>query len=136
MRGKIAGSDSVHDVHAAWVLNREYVEIHETSREKDADGKPRYEAIVYVSWDPDKRQFACLWMDTTAVSSFSPVGIGRLGPDGRSILFVFGSRDDGIETTFRHDPRRGAWSWSIDNLTHGKGTAFARLTLTKKSQAR
>lgn len=131
MKGKIGKQETTHDVVAGWVLNEEYVQIHETSREKDAKGKQIYEAIVYVSWDPAKKQFACMWLDTTAVSSFTPVGIGQLGQDGKHIVFHFDQGSDGIETTFAYDDKKNAWTWNIDNVEGDRKSPFARLSLTK-----
>jgi hypothetical protein len=131
LRGKIGKRETTHDVDAAWVLNKEYVQIHEVSREKDAKGRPQYDAIVYVSWDGKAGHYACLWLDTTAVSSFSPVGIGQLADPNR-IVFEFGDRNDGIETTFAFDGARKSWRWEIDNLEKGKRSTFARLVLTRR----
>jgi hypothetical protein len=131
LQGKIGKTETTHDIVATWVLNEEYVQIHETSREKDSDGKPQYEAIIYVSWDPKKDQFACMWLDTTDVSSFTPAGIGHLGPDGKQIQFLFGDKDDGIETTFAFDEPKNSWSWNIDNLQKGKKSPFAQLVLKR-----
>ena len=52
LRGTIAKAQTTHDVDAQWVLDKEYIQIHEVSREKDASGKPAYEAIIHVVWDP------------------------------------------------------------------------------------
>ncbi len=131
MRGKIGKKETTHDVTAAWVLNKNYIQIHEISREKDDKGRPQYDAIVYVSWDPIKKQFACLWLDTTVTSSFTPIGIGQLSSDGKQVEFQFGDREDGIDTTFAFDAAKHAWAWNIDNLQRGKSLPFARLVLTK-----
>src|SRR5205807_106717 len=62
LRGTIGKKTITHDVNAKWVLNEEYVEIHELSREKNKKGKPQYEAIVLVGWDPKKQEYASLWL--------------------------------------------------------------------------
>lgn len=131
MRGTIAKKETTHDFVAKWVLEKEYVQIHETSREKDAQGKPLYEAIIYLSWDTNKNQFACMWLDTTAVSSFTPVGIGHLGKDGKHIVFHFDQGNEGIETTFAYDEKGKSWTLNIDNVEPNKKSVFARLSLTK-----
>ncbi len=132
LKGTIGKRTTTHDVTAKWVLNEEYVEIHETSREKDTKGKARYEAIVYVVWDRKGGQFDCLWLDTTGVSTFAPSGIGHGKQDANRILFRFGDRNDGIETTFSYDGKHDSWAWNIDNLDHNKVSPFARLVLTKQ----
>lgn len=42
LRGTIAKKPTVHDVDAAWVAQHRYLQIHEVSREKNADGQPQY----------------------------------------------------------------------------------------------
>ena len=46
LQGTIAGKQTTHNVQADWVLKREYLRLHEVSREKDAKGDPAYEAMV------------------------------------------------------------------------------------------
>lgn len=133
LRGTIAKEQTTHDVDAQWVLDKEYVQIHEVSREKDAVGKPKYEAIIHVVWDPKVGEYACLWLDTTGVATFPEAGVGRAKPTGDAIRFRFTDPTGGINTTFAYDRAKDAWSWSIDNDDNkGKITPFARLTLTRK----
>ncbi len=51
LQGTIAGRETTHDVDAEWVLGHEYVRLHETSREKKAQGQAAYEAIIFIEWD-------------------------------------------------------------------------------------
>src|SRR6266568_5078473 len=48
LQGTIAGHETTHDIESEWVLNHEYLRIHEASREKNAQGQPAYEAIVFI----------------------------------------------------------------------------------------
>lgn len=132
LRGTIARQQTTHDIDAQWVLEKEYIQIHEVSREKDASGKPQYEAIVYVVWDPKVGEYACLWLDTTGLSTFSQAGVGRAKPAGDSIAFRFTDPTGGVNTTFAYDRAKDAWSWSIDNDVNGRITPFARVTLTRR----
>jgi len=45
MIGTLGSKQTIHDADARWVLNREYVEFHEVSRDRRADGTPAYAAI-------------------------------------------------------------------------------------------
>jgi len=132
LRGTIGKRTITHDVNAKWVLNEEYVEIHEVSREKNKMGKPQYEAIVLVGWDAKKKEYDSQWLDTTAYAAFPPEAVGHAKPGGDNIEFYFGTPDDGIHTTFGFDRKRNGWSWNIDNLIKEKETPFARLRLTKR----
>jgi hypothetical protein len=132
MRGTISGKPTTHDVDAQWVLDKEYVQIHEISREKKPDGKPQYEAIIYVVWNHHSQEYACVWMDTTDVASFPPEGVGHAEPAGDRMTFLFKDSDGGIHTTFTYDHAKDGWTWDIDNEAKGTLTPFARLTLTRQ----
>jgi hypothetical protein len=132
MRGTISGQQTTHDIEAQWVLDKEYIQIHEVSREKKPDGKAQYEAIIYVVWEPKAGEFACLWMDTTAIANFPPEGVGHAPPSGDRIAFIFQDPDGGIHTTFAYDRAKNAWTWTIDNESNGKLTPFAQLALTRE----
>ena len=74
LRGEIAGKQTIHDVTSEWVLGHQYLRLHEVSREKSAKGRPAYEAMVFIGWDHSTQEYACLWLDATATSSFSSDG--------------------------------------------------------------
>ena len=66
LEGTIDGKSTTHDIVAKWVLNGQYVQLHEVSRELDAQGRPAYEAIVYLTWEPSRGEYSCLWLDSTS----------------------------------------------------------------------
>ena len=79
----------------------EYLELHETSRDKDAQGGPAYEAEILVSWDPKLNQYACLWLDSFERGALTSPVTCRANPSGITIPFVFTiSPADSIHTTF------------------------------------
>jgi len=41
----------------SWVLNHQYVQLHEVSREKNTGGSPQYEAVVLIGLDAAKNQY-------------------------------------------------------------------------------
>ena len=59
LRGTIARPTTTHDVTFTWMLGREYVQMHEVSRECAANGTPAYEAVVlfarYRAWGSGRR---------------------------------------------------------------------------------
>lgn len=130
LQGMIAAKQTTHDVQASWVLNHEYLELHEISREKNASGGAAYEAIVYMSWDVKAQQYTCLWLDSTSGGGLSAEGIARANPVGDSIPFIFTiSPADQIHTTFSYDKTNDTWQWLIDNLEDGQIHHFANVTL-------
>jgi len=132
LRGTIAGKQTTHDVQAAWVLHHEYMQLRETSREKNVNGSPAYEAMVYIGWDAKARQYTCLWLDSTSGEGLSSEVIGRANPAGDSIPFIFTlSASDQIHTTLRYDEAADTWQWLIDNAVNGRTKRFADVRLNR-----
>lgn len=134
MTGTISKARVAHDVDVDWVLNRQYIRIHEVSREKDARGNAAYEAWIYLVWDATSGEYAVMWLDNTAATNFSADGVGHAKPDGDRIPIVFkDAAGSGIRTTFAYDRAHDTWSWAIDNVAvSGASSPFARLTLARK----
>src|SRR5438477_8888405 len=129
MQGTIGGKETSHDVDADWVLNDGYVRLHEVSREKDPNGLPAYEAIVFISWDERSHEYLCLWLDSTSNSGLSNGVIGRARPDTDKIPFLFKIKtNETFHTTFLYDKNSDSWQWIIDDETDGKIRPFARVT--------
>jgi hypothetical protein len=132
LEGTIAGKPTTHDVEAHWVLRREYLQVHEVSREKEASGEPAYEAIVLVSWEPKTNQYTCLWLDSTAGGALSSQTTCRATSAGDSIPFLFTlSPSERIQTTFTYRKAADTWQWLIDDEANGKTDRFADVTLTR-----
>ncbi len=105
LRGTIARQQTVHDVDFEWLLGREYVQMHEVSRERAPNGSPAYEAVVLFGRDPRTGAYACVWMDNTAAAAFPPEGTGRGTVTGDSISFLFQyTPTTSFHTTFRLRP--------------------------------
>jgi hypothetical protein len=133
LRGTIARQQTVHDVNFKWLLGREYVEMHEVSRERAPNGTPAYEAVVLFGRDPATGAYACIWMDNTAAAAFPPAGTGRGYVAGDSVSFLFPySATTSFHTTFLYDASKDSWQWHMDNDSSGVRRPFARATLTRQ----
>lgn len=135
MTGTIGQDEVTHDVDVDWVLKRQYIRIHEVSREKDAQGERAYEAIIYLVWDEENREYAMMWLDNTAPTNFAEEGVGHAKLNGNRLPFVWESEGGGgIRNTFQYWPEKDMWSWSIDNVAKdGTVSSFAKLELKRKS---
>lgn len=132
LKGTLGGKQSTHDIHADWILNHEYLRLHEVSREKKANGDPAYEAIVLISWEPKTQEYTCLWLDNTAGGGLS-VPVARAKREEHAIPFVWVfSPIHSLHTTFTYDNRSDTWNWTIDDVTDGKPDRFANVTLTRR----
>ena len=133
LQGRIGKKETTHDVKAEWVLNHEYVRLHEVSREKNEKGAPAYEAIIFVEWNPKTSEYLCLWLDSTEGGGLSAEGIAHGKPEADRIPFLFkGSGDESTKNTFIYDKSSGTWQWIIDNISGSKSERFADVRLTKK----
>jgi hypothetical protein len=133
LRGDIAGKPVTHSVKVQWVLAHEYIQIRETSQSKTATGAPDYDAIVYIGWDRDLKQYACLWLDSTDGNGL--VGIlAHAKPDTQKLAFLFPDKngEPSIQTTFAYDRVAKIWHWTIDNIDKGQLLPFAKLKLTRQ----
>jgi hypothetical protein len=132
LQGTIAGGETTHDVVAEWVLGHEYVRIHEVSREKGADGRPAYEAIVFIGWDAPNHRYACLWLDSTGGGGLSATAIGQGSRSADEIAFLFKGGDGSpFHTTFAYGRDADTWQWIMDGEADGKLEPFARVKLTR-----
>jgi hypothetical protein len=137
LRGTIAHRVTTHDVTFEWMLGREYIQMHEVSRERATNGGPAYEAIVLFGRDPRSGEYGCLWLDNTGATAFDPQGIGRGAVTGDSIPFLFTySASDRFHTTFVYDRTADSWRWHMDNDSAGVRRPFARVVLTRARGAR
>ena len=131
MRGTLGGKAVVHDVTAKWVLNNEYVELREVSREKNPKGAPQYEAILYFVRDTVTHEVLVLWLDNTGPSTFAPLGRGAAAGDSIPFLWTLGATDK-IHNTLVYRRATDTWEERIDN-EDAKGTkAFGRMTLSRR----
>ncbi len=132
LQGTIAGQETAHDVVVEWVLGHQYVQLREVSREKDGEGNPAYEAIVYIGWDQPSAGYACLWLDNTGGGGLVGQAIGHGKRSGDEIPFLFRGGDGSLfHTTFAYDRAGDTWRWLMDGEEAGKLEPFARVTLTR-----
>ena len=102
LEGMLAGKQAAHDVVATSVLNGQYVQLHELSRDRDAKGRPVYEAFVYLTWEPVRGEYSCQWLDSTGNTGLSNGVTCRAKPSGDDIRLLFKYPDG---TTFHNHLR-------------------------------
>jgi len=133
LAGTITGESTTHDVKVEWVLNHQWVRIHETSREKTPSGEPQYEASVYIGWHGERKEYVVHWIDVFG-GAFADVGYAKR--EGDSLPFVFQDDDGTFHTTFSFDRATVTWKWAMDSVSKGQsmdqGKPFARLTMTRR----
>jgi len=127
--GTIAKAATTHDVKAEWVLQNHYLRLTEISREKDAAGKPQYEAEVLLAFDPAKQHFVCVWFDNTVIAGTADGGSAVR--EGDSLPFVFKSPAGDFFNTMTYDAKADSWHWAMAGEVNGERKPFAELTLKR-----
>jgi len=132
LRGTIAGKQTTHDVDAEWVVQHHYVRISEVSREKDAKGQPKYEAMVLVGWSDTAKAYTCVWQDVFGGASIETIGVAE--PSENKLPFVFKNEKGEVSfhNDFVYDPAAKAWEWRMDNIDKGVAKPFGRVNLTRE----
>jgi len=133
LQGTIEGKETTHDITTDWVLDHQYIQIKEVSRELNVKGKPEYEAIVFISRDQALDQYSCLWLDNTGNSGLNAKSVGHAKASGDNIEFLFKGNDSStFHTTFAYDRSSDSWQWIMDVEENGKLQSFASVKLTRK----
>jgi hypothetical protein len=129
LTGTIRHTPTTHDVKGAWVLNHQFVQLHEVSREKNTGtNTPLYEAIVLIGLDAKTNKYLIHWMDVYG-GGFSLVG--RADRRSAEIPMVFDNADGHFFTTLTYDAGLDRWTWAMDNEEKGQRTEFGRLSMAR-----
>ena len=133
LEGPVMGHPGHHDVDAEWVLNHQFLRIHEkTATGAPADEHP-YEATWFVGYDPVSERYVLHLMDVFGARFSETLGYGTRA--GNAINFVFEYPDGPFHTTFRWFPETNSWQWLMEQKNkEGKWTQFADLKLTRAAQ--
>lgn len=126
------GRDAHHTLQAEWVLNHQFLRMHEqTSAAAPKDEHP-YEAIWFLGYDAVSERYVLNLMDVFGTRFSETLGYGVR--DGNKIRFVFEYPDGPFHTTYIWNPDSGIWEWLMEQKrSDGKWSSFADLTLVKAS---
>jgi hypothetical protein len=131
LTGVIDGQKTTHDIAAEWILQNTYIRLTEVSREKDASGKPQYEAEVLIAYDAAKKRYVCFWYDITGIAP-PDAGGGVAERVGDTLPFLFTIGGAPFHTSFAYQSASDSWIWAMDGEEKGKLVPFARVVLTRK----
>lgn len=133
LTGKVMGRDASHTVEAEWVLNHQFLRIHEKDRNPAATGAVAYEAIVMVGYDNASERYVAHWTDVYGGRFSETLGYGTR--NGNDIRFVFEYPDGPFHTTFRWLPDSHRWTWLMETKNKsGQWTEFATLDLAPSAK--
>jgi hypothetical protein len=130
LQGQIMGRDAHHDVEAEWVLNHQFLRIHEKMDAGAPGSEKRYEAIWFLGYDPVSERYVLHLLDMFGGRFSETLGYGVR--DGNAVRFVFEYPDSPFHTVFQWSQEKDTWQWLMTQQNKdGKWATFADLNLTR-----
>jgi Protein of unknown function (DUF1579) len=131
--GTIRGHTVEQSVEAQWVLNHQFLQIHEKGVPDSKSAGPPYEAMVMIGYDHASERYVAHWTDIYGGRFSETLGYGARSGD--QIEFVFEYPDGPFHTTFRWLPEKQQWQWLM-RMKDGRGqwVEFANLVLTREPE--
>jgi hypothetical protein len=128
--GTIGRQNVSHTVEASWVLNHQFLQIHEQAMPAPGDKAPAYEAIVMIGYDNASERYVAHWNDIYGGRFSETLGYGT--KSGDQIEFVFEYPDGPFHTTFRWLAEKNQWQWRMRTKNQaGQWVDFANFTLAR-----
>ena len=128
--GQVMGREAHHDVQAEWVLNHQFLRIHEKTAATAPSEERTYEATWFLGYDPVSERYVLHLFDVFGARFSETLGYGIR--EGDAIRFVFEYPDGPFHTTFRWSREKNSWQWLMEQKNKdGKWTNFADLKLTR-----
>lgn len=129
LKGNIAGHPGDAELEAVWVLNHQFLKLHEKGVTAIA-GRPLYEAEVYIGYDNTSERYVAHWIDIYGGRFSETLGFGTRS--GNSIKFVFEYPDGPFHNTFSWNPDARNWRFLLEQKNDaGKWGVFSDRTSVK-----
>jgi hypothetical protein len=130
LQGPVMGHPGHHDVEAEWVLDHQFLRIHEKTSADAPSDEHRYEATWFLGYDPVSERYVLHLLDVFGGRFSETLGYGTRA--GNAIHFVFEYPDGPFHTTFQWSPETSRWEWLMEQKDkEGKWAQFADLKLTR-----
>jgi hypothetical protein len=131
--GNVLGREAHHEINAEWMLNHQFLRIHEKTAATAPASERRYEAIWFLGYDEVSERYVLHLIDIFGGRYSETLGYGTR--NGNEIRFVFEYPDGPFHTTFRWSQETATWQWLLEQKDKaGKWTTFADLKLTPASK--
>jgi hypothetical protein len=130
MNGTVLGRDAHHALEAEWILNHQFLRIHEKTRADAPKSEQPYDALWFLGYDSVSDRYVLHLLDTFGARYSETLGYGIR--DGNSIRFVFEYPDGPFHTAFLWSPADDSWRWKLEQKDKdGKWAPFADFHLTR-----
>ena len=129
LKGSIAGHAAEADLEAVWVLNHQFLKLHEKAT-TPIPGRPLYEADVYIGYDNTSERYVAHWIDIYGGRFSETMGFGTRS--GNNIKFVFEYPDGPFHNTFSWNADSRSWRFLLEQKNDaGKWGVFSDRTAVK-----
>jgi len=130
LTGTIMGQQTTHRVEADWMLNHQFLRVHESEVAPRKASNVPYEAMIFIGYDHAGNRYVVHWIDVFGGKFSETLGYGKL--DGNAIRFNFDYPDGGFHTNFFWAPQSKTWQWLMQTQGADKNwKEFANLTMSK-----
>ncbi len=126
--GMIMGHQREMEITAEWVLNHQWLLLHEHDA-TSVEGKLAYDAHIYIGYDNTSERYVVHWIDIYGGRVSETLGYGTRS--GNSIKFNFEYPDGPFHNTFTWNPANKTWHFLLEQKdAEGKWKMFADQTVT------
>jgi Protein of unknown function (DUF1579) len=133
LSGMIAHQKAEHSVEAEWVLNHQFLRIHEKALGPGEGGRLPYEVMAFIGYDNASERYVAHWIDIFGGRVSETLGYGT--KRGNAVEFVFEYPDGPFHTTFQWHPETTTWEWVMRQKNEtGQWVIFGEMTLAKTPQ--
>lgn len=122
------GSTAENTLHAEWVLNHQFLQLHY----RDVESPPAYEAVAFIGFDNKAQRYVMHWMDVYGGRPSQTLGSGTLDEAAHTIYFQFNYPDSQVLKAFAFDPASKTWTSVIRQKSKGPWTLLAEDRISKR----
>lgn len=133
LEGQVMGRPAHHDLVAEWVLNHQFLSLHEKTSADAPAAERRYEALWFVGYDGVSERYVMHLLDIFGARYAETLGYGTR--DGNTVRFVYEYPEGPFHSTYQWSPRDDTWQWLLEEKNkEGKWVTFADLKLTRAAK--
>lgn len=133
LEGTVKGQPTHHTVKVEWMLNHQFLQIHEQTAPDAPASESRYDSLWFLGYDSVTHKYVLHLMDVFGGRFSETLGIGTR--DGNDIRFVFQYPDGPFHTRWRWIPGTHTWEWHMEQKEKGEWKPFADFKLTPRDRA-
>jgi Protein of unknown function (DUF1579) len=131
MQGTVMGKPVRYRAEGRRVLEGGFLRLHLV----DVATPPRYEAMVFLGYDPKAKDYIAHWLDRFGAGGARVVATGSR--DGERIILVYPYPEGAFRNTFTWYPASSSWTLLLEaQQSDQQWSTFASYTLVRPSRVR